>query len=81
MILIRDFDVIKTQTVVVKTDIEILNGTVCPLACSAIGFPAFVTLTGSVIQADTSLTTIANVGPHPLSLNCNSIAYPLVVAA
>jgi len=80
MNLIRDFDGILTQAVSIKTDVEISTSLVCPLMCTATGFPAFASWTGSIIQVNGPLTTIADAGTHVLSLNCGSIAYPADVA-
>lgn len=63
VILIRDFHSILTQPVIVKTDVEINFGVVCPLTATLVNPPAFVTMSNFVLSADESQTTVADVGP------------------
>jgi hypothetical protein len=56
MVVIRNFDFTKTQTVSVTTDIETNYGLVCNFVASLSSPPSYVSITGKIITVDASLT-------------------------
>jgi hypothetical protein len=76
MVLIRDFDTTKTQTVSITTDIQSSYSLVCNLAASLINPPSYVSIAGLTITVDPSLTTQADVGLHTISVLVDSSDYP-----
>jgi len=76
MVLIRDFDTTKTQTVSITTDILTSYSLVCNLAASLVSPPTYVSIAGLTITVDPSLTTQADVGLHTISVLVDSSDYP-----
>lgn len=72
MTVIRNFDLTKTQTFSVTTNLQTLYGISCNIACTKSGGPAYVTLAGMTITVNVSATTSANAGTQTVTLNCDS---------
>jgi len=81
MLLIRDFDTILTQTFSVLTDIELYYGIHCDYVASLVTSPSYVTLSGTKISADASLTTFADCGVKPVTVNVVSLLWPASVSS
>lgn len=76
----RFFDTTVTQTYTIDTDLT-TNGISCTLTCSLVSPPAYVSLSGSTLVVDVSLTTEANGGTTTnVSVLCDSATYPTLVA-
>ena len=79
MVIIRNFDSTKTQTVSVTTDIETNYGLVCNFVPTLSSPPSYVSITGKTITVDASLTTLADIGMHTISVVVDSADYPTSV--
>ena len=79
MVVIRNFDSTKTQTVSVTTDIETNYGLLCNFVASLSSPPIYMSITGKTITVDVSLTTLANIGMQTISVVVDSADYPTSV--
>ena len=79
MVVIRNFDSTKTQTVSVTTDIETNYGLLCNFVASLSSPPIYTSITGKTITVDVSLTTLANIGMQTISVVVDSADYPTSV--
>ena len=75
MVIIRNFESTKTQTVSVTTDIETNYGLVCNFVANLYRPPIYVSITGKTITVDTSLTTLADIGMQTISFVVDSADY------
>ena len=76
MVLIRDFDTTKTQTVSITTDILTNHSLVCNLAASLVSPPTYVSIAGLIITVDPSLTFLFDEGLNTISVLVDSSDYP-----
>jgi hypothetical protein len=83
MILIRDFDPTLTQTFTIKTDVEKDFGLLCAYNTALLTPSAYpyVSLNGSVITVDPTLTAQSDAGLHTVSISVSSSLYPGTVTA
>jgi hypothetical protein len=81
MVLTLNFDSTVTQTLAVKTDIEINYAIVCSLTCSLVSPPVYLTKVASNLTANALAATTADVGPHNINVNCVSTNFPATVTA
>jgi hypothetical protein len=81
MSLTRNFDVIQTQTFDIFTDLRTTYGIACPLTCSLVSPPAYISQSGSTITVTSSSTSSSDVGPHTINIQCVSSNFPGSVTA
>ena len=79
MSIIRDFDSTKTQTFTVTTDVQTSYSLVCNIVASLVSPPAYVSISGTTITVNASLTTQSDAGPHTISVLVDSADYPTSV--
>jgi hypothetical protein len=79
MILIEDFDSTISQIMLLKTDIEIMYGTVCAWTASLVNPPPYMSLVNDTVIATEANTLPSDVGLHLITVNVVSTDYPLSV--
>jgi hypothetical protein len=79
MSITRNLDAVKTQTFALSYDLQSVPIT-CNLACTAVAFPAYVSMSATTITVDPALTVATDAGSKTITINCASVEYATVTA-